>query len=151
MRNLNFTIEAKDSDARAGSMYINGNKISTPTFMPVATRGAIKGLPMNLMKEIDNDFILCNTYHLLLKPGSKLIESLGGIHKYIDWDNFILTDSGGFQAWSLGALQTDEGIHFKSVYDVLLDSYVSVMFCYTSSNYCEFECIYLFCGKKYNL
>ena len=52
-----------------------------------------------------------------MKPGSKLIDRLGGIHKYIDWDNFILTDSGGFQAWSLGARQTDEGIHFKSVYD----------------------------------
>ena len=117
MQNLNFTIEAKDSNARAGTMFINGNKITTPTFMPVATRGAIKGLPMNLMRDIDSDIILCNTYHLLLKPGSKVIEELGGIHKYIDWNNFILTDSGGFQAWSLGAHQTDEGIYFKSIYD----------------------------------
>ena len=117
MQNLNFKIEATDSHARAGTMTIKGNKINTPTFMPVATRGAIKGLPMDLMREINNDIILCNTYHLLLKPGSKVIDKLGGLHNYINWDNYILTDSGGFQAWSLGANQTDKGIEFKSVYD----------------------------------
>jgi len=117
MQNLNFTILNSDKRARAGVLSINDKLINTPTFMPVATKGAIKGLPITYLKEIDPDVILCNTYHLLLRPGSKTIKDLGGIHKYTSWDKVILTDSGGFQGWSLKAKQTKEGLLFKSIYD----------------------------------
>jgi len=117
MQNLDFKIIYSDNGARAGEFNVNNKLVETPTFMPVATRGAIKGLTMDSLKQIDPDIILCNTYHLLLRPGQKIIKDLGGIHKYINWDKVVLTDSGGFQGWSLNAKQVNKGLMFKSIYD----------------------------------
>ena len=117
MQNLDFKVIKTDQKARAGEFTINNKRVETPTFMPVATRGAIKGLPMESLQYLEPDVVLCNTYHLLLRPGQQTIKNLGGIHKYINWSKVLLTDSGGFQGWSLNAKQVDEGLIFKSIYD----------------------------------
>ena len=83
MQDLNFKEIALDGSARAAEFTVNNKIVKTPTFMPVATRGAIKGMTMDALSEIDPDVILCNTYHLLIRPGSKTIKDSGGVHKYI--------------------------------------------------------------------
>ena len=83
--------------------------------MPVATRGSIKSV--NLEQLSDTKIILGNTYHLYLRPGLDIIKDFGGLHEYINWDQLILTDSGGFQGWSIPNSQTDDGILFKNIYD----------------------------------
>ena len=117
MQDLNFKEIALDGSARAAEFTVNNKIVKTPTFMPVATRGAIKGMTMDALSEIDPDVILCNTYHLLIRPGSKTIKDSGGVHKYINWDKVILTDSGGFQGWSLNSKRQSDGLLIKSLYD----------------------------------
>jgi len=94
-------------------------RVLTPNFMPVATQGSVKMLSPGELKEIGIEIIVCNTYHLMQRPGTPLIKKLGGIHKFMSWDRAILTDSGGFQAYSLSSLRnvTDEGITFLSHID----------------------------------
>ena len=119
---MNFNILKKDlkSNARAGEIKLNNKKIKTPVFMPVGTSGSVKGLHTH---EIDNDssaeIILSNTYHLYLRPGLEVIENANGIHNFVGWDKLILTDSGGYQVYSLKKNRkiNEKGVEFKSHID----------------------------------
>ncbi len=115
MSNLDFNIVKKDSFARAGIVNINNKELLTPTFMPVATKGSIKSTPHEMLDK--TTVLLANTYHLYLRPGADLINELGGLHKFMNWNKLILTDSGGFQGWSLPTKKIQEGIEFKNIYD----------------------------------
>jgi queuine tRNA-ribosyltransferase len=118
---IRFSVQEKDpgSAARIGVLETNRYSLNTPAFMPVATQATVKGLtPADLM-HIGVDIIVCNTYHLMLRPSAALIQETGGLHRFMGWDRAILTDSGGFQAYSLSALRkvNDEGIQFTSHLD----------------------------------
>ena len=93
-------------------LSLNGNKVETPTFMPVATRGTIKSTPHEYLNK--TSILLANAYHLHLRPGPKIISDHGGLHKFMNWNKLILTDSGGFQAWSLPTKLYDDGVEFKT-------------------------------------
>jgi len=117
---MDFKIDNKNSKARACTITTNHSTIHTPIFMPVGTNASIKGLDMIDMIDILNtDIILANTYHLYLRPGDENIEKLGGLHKFSNYPNSFLTDSGGFQAFSLSKnmKQNEDGIMFKSHID----------------------------------
>ena len=118
---LKFLIEAQDGEARAGILTTRRGQIETPVFMPVGTAGTVKGIRFEELESADLDagIILGNTYHLWLRPGIDVIRSAGGLHRFIGWDRALLTDSGGFQVWSLGALRkiTEEGTEFRSHVD----------------------------------
>ncbi len=105
--------------ARRGEMATAHGAVQTPAFMPVGTRGAVKGVTSRDLREAGAEIILGNTYHLWLRPGDRLIARLGGLHRFMGWDGPILTDSGGFQAFSLGARRviSEEGIRFRSHLD----------------------------------
>ena len=94
-----------DSQARRGRITTSRGAIETPVFMPVGTLATVKGILPEALKEIGAQIILANTYHLYLRPGHELIQQLGGLHKFMHWDRPILTDSGGFQVFSLGDLR----------------------------------------------
>lgn len=119
---MKFTIQSKDkgSKARAGEIQTDHGKIQTPIFMPVGTAGSVKAVHQ---RELENDIsaqvILGNTYHLYLRPGTDIIEKAGGLHKFINWDKPILTDSGGYQVYSLSGKRKikEEGVVFKSHID----------------------------------
>lgn len=100
----NFKIIAEDGLARAGVLKTAHGEIETPVFMPVGTQGTVKALSPEDLESIGAQVILGNTYHLYLRPGSKLVKKMGGLHKFMNWNGPILTDSGGFQAFSLGAM-----------------------------------------------
>ena len=110
-----YKLISNDKNARAGLLSINNIEVQTPTFMPVATRGAIKSTPHQYLDK--TSILLANAYHLHLRPGAQLINDLGGLHKFMNWNKLILTDSGGFQAWSLPTKLLNDGIEFKNVYD----------------------------------
>ena len=115
-----FNITYKDGLARVGKITTARGDIDTPVFMPVGTKATIKGLTQTQIKEyIDPQVILANTYHLMLQPGEDVVEEMGGLHKFMNWDRPILTDSGGFQVMSLRhmAKVTNEGVKFKSHID----------------------------------
>ncbi|MEQ1585921.1 MAG: tRNA guanosine(34) transglycosylase Tgt [Cyclobacteriaceae bacterium] len=119
---MKFNIQATDpqSKARAGTLTTDHGEIPTPIFMPVGTAGSVKAVHQReLRNDIDAKIILGNTYHLYLRPGLPLLESAGGLHAFIGWDRPILTDSGGYQVYSLGANRkiTEEGVVFKSHID----------------------------------
>jgi len=118
---LRFDIAAQDGEARAGVLTTRRGKIDTPVFMPVGTAGTVKGIRFEELesKDLDAKIILGNTYHLWLRPGIDVIKSAGGLHRFTGWDRALLTDSGGFQVWSLGALRkiTEEGAEFRSHVD----------------------------------
>ena len=98
--------ECKQSGARRGRIYTPHGVIETPIFMPVGTQATVKSLtPEELKNDVKASIILSNTYHLYLRPGNKLIKKAGGLHKFMNWDRAILTDSGGFQVFSLGPLR----------------------------------------------
>src|SRR3989344_4471938 len=99
----NFKVIARDGRARVGELKTGHGVIQTPVFMPVGTQGTVKALSPEDLKSGGAQIILGNTYHLYLRPGSKLVKKMGGLHKFMNWDGPILTDSGGFQAFSLGA------------------------------------------------
>jgi len=109
-----FKILAKSSisKARAGKLSTPHGEIDTPAFMPVGTQGAVKAVTPEQTTEIGAQIILCNTYHLYLRPGLDVIRQAGGLHKFIGWSGPILTDSGGFQVFSLAAIRKveDEGV-----------------------------------------
>jgi len=111
--------EAEDSQARLGTLITSHGRIETPIFMPVGTQATVKAMTPKELKEINAQIILSNTYHLYLRPGHDLIREAGGLHKFMNWDRPILTDSGGFQVFSLGDLSkiTDDGVEFRSHID----------------------------------
>lgn len=107
---------AHDSRARLGTITTKHGTIETPVFMPVGTQATVKTLTPEELKEHDTSIILSNTYHLFLRPGSKVIKNIGGLHKFMHWDGPILTDSGGFQIFSLNKIAKikEEGVYFNS-------------------------------------
>jgi len=116
-----FQIGATDGEARATTLTTRRGMIETPVFMPVGTAGTVKGIRFEELEspELDARIMLGNTYHLWLRPGIETIRACGGLHKFIGWERAMLTDSGGFQVWSLGALRkiTEEGTEFRSHLD----------------------------------
>jgi queuine tRNA-ribosyltransferase len=106
-------------DARAGVLETAHGEVRTPVFMPVGTQGTVKGVTPRELREVGAEMILANTYHLYLRPGTEVIGSAGGLHAFMGWDGPILTDSGGYQVFSLAALRrvTDEGVLFRSHLD----------------------------------
>jgi queuine tRNA-ribosyltransferase len=117
---ITFSVVARDGDARAGLLKTRRGTIETPVFMPVGTSGTVKATRFEaLEEELDARIILGNTYHLWLRPGIEVIRACGGLHKFIGWPRALLTDSGGFQVWSLGKLRkiTEEGTEFRSHVD----------------------------------
>ena len=120
-KDFNFDVIAQDGLARAGILLTARGEIETPVFMPVGTTGTVKGIRFEELESADLDaqIILGNTYHLWLRPGIETIKACGGLHKFIGWDRPMLTDSGGFQVWSLGELRkiTEEGTEFRSHID----------------------------------
>ena len=116
---LSFHVTARDGAARTGRLETPHGTIRTPAFMPVGTLGAVKGIPPAQLRELGADVMLSNLYHLALRPGVESIESLGGIHAWTGWSGPILTDSGGFQVFSLGHLRKldEEGVTFRSHLD----------------------------------
>ncbi|MDO8304336.1 tRNA guanosine(34) transglycosylase Tgt [Herminiimonas sp.] len=113
---LNFKLLKTDGHARRGQLTVNHGVIETPIFMPVGTYGSVKAMSPLELKEIDAQIILGNTFHLWLRPGNEVIAKFGGLHDFMGWDKPILTDSGGFQVFSLGEMRkiTEEGVHFSS-------------------------------------
>jgi queuine tRNA-ribosyltransferase len=119
---MQFEINGKDaaSKARAGKITTDHGVIETPIFMPVGTIGTVKGVHQSELKnEINPDIILGNTYHLYLRPGTEILEKAGGLHKFMNWDRNLLTDSGGYQVYSLSSNRKikEEGVKFKSHID----------------------------------
>ena len=114
---LAIEIEATDGAARAGTITTARGSFPTPVFMPVGTRAAVKTLDTYDLDRLDPPIVLGNTYHLMERPGSDLIAELGGLHRFMDWDGHILTDSGGYQIFSLEPKIDESGARFRSVYD----------------------------------
>ena len=117
----NFTVLHRDDScgARLGSLKTPHGSIETPIFMPVGTNATVKAMTPEDLLAVDAQIILANTYHLYLRPGHRLVEQLGGLHRFMNWERPILTDSGGFQVFSLGELRkiSEEGVRFQSHID----------------------------------
>src|ERR1700754_3671179 len=117
---MSFTVLATDGDARSGMLRTPHGDVPTPAFMPVGTKATVKGLDPERLRELGTTILLGNTYHLHFRPGAELVEELGGLHRFMAWDGPILTDSGGFQVFSLRdtLLAVDgDGVTFRNVYD----------------------------------
>jgi queuine tRNA-ribosyltransferase len=116
---LEFKIEVCDGATRRGRITTPHGEIETPVFMPVGTAGSVKGVPQHILEELGVEILLGNTYHLYLRPGHEIVRSLGGLHKFMSWDRSILTDSGGFQVFSLSELRKvdENGVSFRSHLD----------------------------------
>ncbi|MDY6821644.1 MAG: tRNA guanosine(34) transglycosylase Tgt [Deferribacterota bacterium] len=121
MSNPYFELISKDkkTNARCGQLFLNHGVVNTPIFMPVGTYGCVKTLTPSELKELGAEIILCNAYHLFLRPGVDIIKKYGSLHQFISWDRPILTDSGGFQVYSLSELRKidEEGVSFRSHLD----------------------------------
>ncbi|MGQ0442018.1 MAG: tRNA guanosine(34) transglycosylase Tgt [Methylophilaceae bacterium] len=113
---MQFTLHTQDGLARRGTLSLAHGKVETPAFMPVGTYGTVKAMSPLELKEINAPIVLGNTFHLWLRPGLEVIAAHGGLHKLMGWDGPILTDSGGFQVFSLGAMRkiSEEGVKFQS-------------------------------------
>ena len=116
---IEFKIEATSGSARAGKLITPHGEIETPVFMPVGTLATVKGVPQDLLEELGVQILLGNTYHLYLRPGVEQVRKFGGLHGFMSWPRSILTDSGGFQVFSLSELRkvTEEGVTFRSHLD----------------------------------
>lgn len=116
---FSFTLKSTDGLARLGAFTTTHGVVETPIFMPVGTVGTVKGITPDQLKALGSQIILGNTYHLALRPGDELVAELGGLHKFMSWSGPILTDSGGFQVFSLAEIRkiTDEGVKFRSHID----------------------------------
>ena len=119
MTSFIFKVEKEDETARAGTITTSHGSIKTPVFMPVGTAGTVKAIFQKDLENLDIEIILANTYHLMLRPGESVIREIGGLHSFINWKKPILTDSGGYQAWSLSKLReiNERGIKFVSHLD----------------------------------
>jgi queuine tRNA-ribosyltransferase len=116
---VKFELLHKDGNARLGRIHTAHGVIDTPVFMPVGTAASVKALTIEELKGLGPQIILNNTYHLMLRPGIDLIDRLGGVHKLMNWDRAVLSDSGGFQVWSLASMRKvrEEGVEFRSHLD----------------------------------
>ena len=116
---MTFELKATDGLARRGEITFPRGTIQTPAFMPVGTYGTVKGVTTDQVKDSGAEILLGNTFHLMLRPGAEQVAALGGLHQMIHWDKPILTDSGGFQVFSLGKMRkiTEEGVKFRSPVD----------------------------------
>ena len=116
---MKFKLINKSEFARRSELEFKRGTVQAPAFMPVGTNGTVKGMTVDDLESTNSEIILGNTFHLMLRPGDETIRDLGGLHKFSNWDRPILTDSGGFQVWSLGDLVkiTEEGVKFSSPYD----------------------------------
>ena len=114
MKKFNFKIFNQDGSARVGEISTPKGKISTPAFMPVGTAATVKAMFPSSVRSTGAQILLSNTYHLMLRPSAERIHTLGGLHKFMNWNGPILTDSGGFQVMSLSKLRsiTEEGVVF---------------------------------------
>ena len=112
-------IEATRGSARAGKLLTPHGEVETPVFMPVGTLGSVKGVSQDVLEELGVEILLSNTYHLYLRPGVETVRQMGGLHRFMAWDRAILTDSGGFQVFSLNDLRkvSEEGVAFRSHLD----------------------------------
>jgi len=117
MRPAHLTVEATDGTARAGVVSTARGSFSTPAFMPVGTRGAVRLLDAGDLDSLHPQVVLANTYHLMLRPGADAVAALGGLHSFTGWSGHMLTDSGGFQVFSLAPQVDDAGVTFRSTYD----------------------------------
>jgi queuine tRNA-ribosyltransferase len=113
---MQFDVQARDGLARSGRVSTAHGSFATPAFMPVGTYGTVKAMTPAQLNHVGAQIVLANTFHLLLRPGDEIVRSLGGLHGFMAWPGPILTDSGGFQVWSLGALRkvSEAGVDFKS-------------------------------------
>jgi queuine tRNA-ribosyltransferase len=113
---MQFELQATDGAARAGRLSLNHGVVETPIFMPVGTYGTVKAMTPEELTALGAQIVLGNTYHLMLRPGTDIVGAHGGLHGFMHWDKPILTDSGGFQVWSLGELRKirEEGVTFRS-------------------------------------
>ena len=118
---IKYELIKKDGKARLGKLFTNHGTFDTPMFMPVGTLANVKTLVPEELKDMNSAIILANTYHLWLRPGEDIVHKAGGLHKFMNYDGPILTDSGGFQVFSLAKNKkkdiTEEGVHFKSHID----------------------------------
>ncbi len=116
---MDFNILAQDRQARRGQLIFDRGIVNTPAFMPVGTHGSVKAMTPEEILATGTDIILGNTFHLMLRPGAAVMADHGGLHSFIHWDRPVLTDSGGFQVFSLGKLRTitEQGVHFRSPID----------------------------------
>ena len=116
---MKFTVTKVDNKARRGKMIFNRGEVNTPAFMPVGTYGAVKAMTVDELKNLGSEIILGNTFHLAITPTTDVIESHGGLHSFMNWSGPILTDSGGFQVFSLGDVRTitEQGVQFRSPKD----------------------------------
>lgn len=116
---LSFLVSGTDRLARRGNLSLARGEIPTPAFMPVGTAGSIKGLTVDEVRRCDASIVLANTYHLYLRPGHDVVADLGGLHRFMQWDGPILTDSGGYQVFSMAELRRidDDGVSFRAPYD----------------------------------
>jgi len=113
---MQFTLHQQDGRARRGTVHLAHGDVQTPAFMPVGTYGTVKAMSPQELNDIDAHIVLGNTFHLWLRPGLEVVAAHGGLHTFMGWDKPILTDSGGFQVWSLGDLRkiSEEGVKFRS-------------------------------------
>ncbi|TAK63424.1 MAG: tRNA-guanine transglycosylase, partial [Bacteroidetes bacterium] len=116
---MQFTLDKTDGLARLGRVFTEHGVFNTPAFMPVGTQGTVKAIEPRELEEVGAEIILGNTYHLYLRPGTEILEQAGGLHKFNGWSKPILTDSGGFQVFSLSELRkiSEEGVEFRSHLD----------------------------------
>ncbi len=116
---FSFKVTARSGAARRARMATAHGPVETPVFMPVGTQATVKAVPQDVLEELGAQIILGNNYHLYLRPGAEQIRALGGLHRFMSWDRAILTDSGGFQVWSLSEMRkvSDEGVQFRSHLD----------------------------------
>ena len=116
---IQFEIEAMHGAGRAGKLITPHGVVETPVFMPVGTLASVKGVPQDLLEDLGVQILLGNTYHLYLRPGVETVRRMGGLHGFMSWERAILTDSGGFQVFSLSDLRkvTEEGVTFRSHLD----------------------------------
>src|ERR1700730_12348925 len=118
---ISFQTTTEAGNARVGTLLTRRGEIETPVFMPVGTAGTVKGIRFEELEsdDLDAQIILGNTYSIWLRPGIETFKACGGLHRFIGWDRAMLTDSGGFQVWSLGALRriSEEGTEFRSHLD----------------------------------
>lgn len=116
---FDFTVEAQSGHARAATFTTAHGDAKTPMFMPVGTHATVKGITTDQLHDLGSQVILANSYHLFLRPGAEIVEEAGGLHSFMNWDGPILTDSGGFQIFSLADTLSidDDGVDFRSIYD----------------------------------